>query len=73
MQNLSLQLLNFLPPHFSMVLPWAWMILRQLRARSFRSNRYRLGLPAHGQRTHTNASTVGRVHDAASMHIRSER
>jgi hypothetical protein len=50
--------------------PWAWAIVHQLQVRSYKSSRYKLGLPANGQRTHTNANTTGRVIDEGAKFIR---
>jgi hypothetical protein len=63
---------DFFPARQDPVLPWAWAILHHVRVRAFRGTRYRLGLPARGQRTHTNACTTHRVRDAAARHIRAE-
>lgn len=41
--------------------------------RSYRGSRYKLGLPARGQRTHSNASTTGRIRDAAAVFVRRNR
>ena len=57
--------LSYVPPHLNLCWPWAWAILRQLKLRSRIGLRYRLGLPARGQRTHTNASTTGRHSNSA--------
>jgi ribosomal protein S8 len=66
-------LLRVLTPHLSPVWPWAWAVLRQLRVRGYRGHRYRLGLPSRGQRTRSNAVTVGRVADPAAEHVRHTR
>lgn len=65
LQSLGRALLFFYPAHIPVSYPWAWFILRQLKLRTYRSIRYRLGLPSRGQRTRTNAATVARHSDSA--------
>ena len=48
-------------------------MVHQLQTRSYKSSRYKLGLPANGQRTHTNANTTGRVSDEGAKFIRKKR
>lgn len=73
MQNIGLVALRYNVAHVPKTRPWAWSAARYLVTRSYRGSRYKLGLPAHGQRTHSNASTVGRVKDAAAAFIRRRR
>lgn len=62
--------LYFLPPHIGLAWPWAWTLLKYLKNRSWRGRRYRLGLPARGQRTRSNNSTVKRHKDPASLYLK---
>ncbi len=66
--TLALSLLFFAPPHIPVPYLTALYILRNLRLRTYRSVRYRLGLPSRGQRTRCNASTVSKHVDLA-VHI----
>jgi len=73
MYNIGLVALRYNVAHIPKTRPWAWAAARYLVTRSYRGSRYKLGLPARGQRTHTNASTTGRVRDAAAAFIRRNR
>ena len=73
MQNIGLASLRYNAAHIPKTRPWAWTVARYLLTRSYRGSRYKLGLPARGQRTHTNANTTGRVRDAAATFIRRQR
>jgi len=73
MQNIGLVALRYNVAHIPKTRPWGWTASRYLVTRSYRGARYKLGLPARGQRTHTNASTTGRVRDAAAIFIRRNR
>ena len=46
---------------------------RYILTRSYRGARYKLGLPARGQRTRSNANTTGRVRDSAALFVRRYR
>lgn len=70
---MGLLALYFYPPHISPAWPWAWTILKYLKNRSWRGRRYRLGLPARGQRTRSNCSTVKRHKDIASLYIKQRK
>lgn len=70
LRSLAKVLFFLAPPHIPINYPWAWFILRQLKLRTYRSLRYRLGLPANGQRTHTNAQTTARHLDLASSTLK---
>ncbi len=70
MQNFGLCLLAYNLAVLPKTRPWAWAIVRQIQARSYRSSRYKIGLPANGQRTHTNATTTGRVADEGARFVR---
>lgn len=70
MQNLGLGLLGYNLALLPKTRPWAWAVIHQLQIRSYRSSRYKLGLPANGQRTHTNANTTGRATDPVARFIR---
>lgn len=72
-RNANLNLLHFWPAQSTVIVPWAWRILYYLRIRSYRGNRYKLGLPARGQRSRTNASTAGRNRDQANLFVLNER
>lgn len=72
-QNMGLGLLAYNLAMLPKTRPWAWAAIQQLKIRSYRGSRYKLGLPANGQRTHTNANTTGRVSDEASKFIRQKR
>ncbi len=63
LQSVGHVLLFFSTPHIVITYPWAWFILKQLKLRTYRAIRYRLGLPSRGQRTHSNAQTVSRHKD----------
>ena len=69
-QNMGLGLLGYNLALLPKSRPWAWAIVHQLQVRSYKSSRYKLGLPANGQRTHTNANTTGRVIDEGAKFIR---
>lgn len=69
--TLALNLLFFAPPHIPVPYLWALYLLRGLRLRTYRSVRYRLGLPSRGQRTRCNASTVSKHTDPAVQVLRS--
>lgn len=73
MQNIGLVSLRYNVAHVPKTRPWAWAVARYLLTRSYRGSRYKLGLPARGQRTHTNANTTGRVRDAAAAFARRQR
>lgn len=70
MQNFGLGLLAYNLSILPKTRPWAWSLVRQIHIRSYKSSRYKLGLPSNGQRTHTNANTTGRVSDEAARFIR---
>lgn len=70
MQNMGLALLGFNLAPLPKTRPWAWALVHHLQVRSYKSSRYKLGLPANGQRTHTNATTTGRVIDEGAKFIR---
>ncbi len=70
LRSLARVLFFFAPPHVPVYYPWAWFLLRQLKLRTYRGLRYRLGLPANGQRTHTNAQTVSRHLDLAGSTLK---
>jgi len=73
MQNFGLSLLAYNLAILPKSRPWSWCVIRHLQVRSYKSSRYKLGLPANGQRTHTNANTTGRVSDEAARFIRKKR
>lgn len=73
MQNFGLSLLAYNLATLPKTRPWAWCIVRQIQVRSYKSSRYKLGLPSNGQRTHTNANTTGRVSDEGAKFIRKKR
>ncbi len=68
--RLALDLLFFAPPHVPVPYLSALYLLRNLRLRTYRSVRYRLGLPSRGQRTRSNASTVSKHTDLAVYVLR---
>lgn len=70
MQNFGLSLLTYNLAILPKTRPWAWALVRQIQVRSYKSSRYKLGLPSNGQRTHTNANTTGRVSDEGARFIR---
>jgi len=70
MQNMGLALLHYNLATLPKQRPWGWALVHQLQVRSYKSARYKLGLPANGQRTHTNANTTGRVIDEGARFIR---
>ena len=72
MQNMGLSLLSYNLALLPKTRPWAWAIVHHLQVRSYRGSRYKLGLPANGQRTHTNANTTGRVTDQGARFIRTK-
>jgi len=61
----------FAPPHIPVPYLYALYLLRDLRLRTYRGLRHRLGLPGRGQRTHSNGATAGRHSDLASQVLRS--
>jgi hypothetical protein len=73
MYNIGLVSLRLNVAHVPKTRPWGWVVSRYLLTRSYRGSRYKLGLPARGQRTHSNASTTGRVRDAAALFVRRSR
>jgi hypothetical protein len=48
----------------------AWALVRFLKIRHFRGRRYRLGLPVHTRRTHSNAATTRRMGGVTVRYIR---
>jgi hypothetical protein len=73
MQNIGMVALRYNAAHIPKCHPWGWAAARQVLTRAYRGSRYKLGLPARGQRTRANASTTGRVKDAAASFIRRRR
>jgi hypothetical protein len=72
-QNMGINLLAYNLTALPKTRPWAWYVVRQIKIRSYKGTRYKLGLPSNGQRTHSNASTTGRVMDEAAKFIRKKR
>ena len=72
LRNAGFATLRLLSPQIEPFWPLAWNALRYLKIRHLRGRRYRLGLPAHGQRTHSNASTTRRIKNIVTEHIRSK-
>lgn len=70
LQALGCTLLYYNTPHIPIIYPWAWFILRQLKLRTYRGLRFRLGLPSRGQRTRSNAETVSRHSDLSVYLLR---
>lgn len=73
MQNFGLTLLGYNLAILPKTRPWVWCVIREIQVRSYKSSRYKLGLPANGQRTHSNANTTGRVADESAKFIRKKR
>lgn len=73
MQNIGLAILRYNVAHAPKTRPWAWTVARYIVTRSYRGARYKLGLPARGQRTRSNANTTGRLRDAAATFVRRSR
>src|SRR4051812_35303451 len=59
-QNVAYWGLLYAPPHVENPLQQAWQLMRHLKLRTARGARYRLALPARGQRTRSNAQTCKR-------------
>lgn len=70
MQNFGLTILSYNLATLKKMRPSAWAVVRQIQVRTYKSSRYKLGLPANGQRTHTNANTTGRLADESAKFIR---
>ncbi len=68
--NVGFNLLRLQSPFVQPLWPAAWAVLRYLQIRHFRGQRYKLGLPARGQRTHSNAATSRRVRNAVATYLR---
>lgn len=60
LRNMGILLLKYSSPRLEVFWPSAWNILRQIKIRTLRGRKYRLGLPVRGQRTHSNAKTTRR-------------
>lgn len=69
--NLGFVFLRLHSPFLEAFWPSAWAVLRYLHIRHYRGQRYRLGLPSRGQRTHTNAATTRHVRTTILTYIRS--
>ena len=70
LRNAGYALLRYLSPQFEAYWPSVWATFRYLQIRHYRGRRYRLGLPARGQRTHSNAATTRRIRNAITEHLR---
>jgi len=70
MRNMGVALLRYSSPRLEAFWPSAWNILRQIKIRTMRGRRYRLGLPARRQRTHSNAKTTRRFRSALVAYVR---
>ena len=73
MQNIGLAILGYNVAHAPKTRPWAWSVARYIVVRAYRGARYKLGLPARGQRTRSNANTTGRLRDPAAAFVRRAR
>lgn len=61
---------RLLSPKIEPLWPSAWSVLRFLYIRHRKGRRFRLGLPARGQRTHSNAATTRRFRSAVVVYIK---
>lgn len=68
-QSIGFFLLQYTTPFLSIVKPWSWNLLLNIRAKSSVAVRLKRGLPSHGQRTRSNHKTVKRVKDFASVEL----
>jgi hypothetical protein len=70
LRNMGIGLLKYSSPRLEAFWPTAWNVLRQMRIRTVRGRRYRLGLPARNQRTHSNARTTRRLRSYVVAYVR---
>jgi hypothetical protein len=70
MRNMGVTLLRYSSPRLEAFWPSAWNVLRQIKIRTMRGRRYRLGLPARRQRTHSNAKTTRRFRSALVSYVK---
>ena len=70
LRNMGIALLKYSSPRLEAIWPMAWNVLRQMRIRTTRGRRYRLGLPARNQRTHSNAKTTRRFRSVMVTYIK---
>ena len=70
LRNMGIGLLKYSSPRLEAFWPTAWNVLRQMRIRTLRGRRYRLGLPARNQRTHSNAKTTRRLRSCVVTYVR---
>jgi hypothetical protein len=61
---------RLLSPRLEPFWPSAWAVLRFLYIRHRKGRRFRLGLPARGQRTHSNAATTRRIRNVVISYIK---
>lgn len=71
-QDIGFYLLQYSTPFLSIVKPWSWALLLNIKARSHVGFRLKRGLPSKGQRTRSNHATVKRLKDAASYELFNE-
>lgn len=72
LQCVGFFLLQYTTPFLSIVKPWSWNLLLNVKVRSNVAFRLKKGLPSHGQRTRSNHKTVKRVKDLAAVDLYEE-
>jgi len=70
LRNMGIILLKYSSPRLELFWPAAWNVLRQIKIRTVVGRRYRLGLPARNQRTHSNAKTTRRFRSAVVSYVK---
>jgi ribosomal protein S13 len=70
LRNMGIMLLKYSSPRVESFWPAAWNILRQIKIRTLRGRRYRLGLPSRNQRTHSNAKTTRRFRATVVSYVK---
>jgi hypothetical protein len=70
LRNMGVMLLKYSSPRLENFWPSAWNILRQIKIRTVKGRRYRLGLPARNQRTHSNAKTTRRFRSNVVSYVK---
>ncbi len=69
-RNAGYGIMRLTSPQIEPFWPQVWNALRYLLIRHHRGRRYRLGLPAHGQRTHSNAATTRHIRNATTEYLK---
>lgn len=71
-KNLAFFLLDYTTPFLSILTPWSWYMLLNLKNLNYVGYRYRLSLPTRGQRSRTNKQTVKKTKDLVTQKLLNE-